>query len=84
MNTLIADSATSSTAPENRWDAVLTDGHASLVRARRFFRYLPSAPRCKLCNNPFGGVAGHVLSVAGFRPSRKNPNLCSRCCDALH
>jgi adenylate cyclase len=47
------------------------------------FRYLPSAPRCKLCNNPFGGLAGHVLAVAGFKPSRKNPNLCTRCCDAL-
>ncbi|WP_163725145.1 adenylate/guanylate cyclase domain-containing protein [Mycolicibacterium psychrotolerans] len=83
MNTLIAAPTTSSTARENPWDAVLTDGHASLVRARRLFRYLPSEPRCKLCNNPFGGVAGRVLSVAGFRPSRKNPNLCSRCCDAL-
>lgn len=65
------------------WDRVLTDGHASLVRARRIFRYLPSAPRCKVCNNPFGGVAGRILSAAGFTPSRKNPNLCSRCCDAL-
>lgn len=67
----------------NPWDSVLTDGHASLVRARRVFRYLPSAPRCKLCNNPFGGPAGRILAVAGFSPSRKNPNLCSRCCDAL-
>ncbi|KQH79743.1 adenylate cyclase [Mycobacterium gordonae] len=67
----------------NPWDSVLTDGHASLVKARRVFRYLPSAPRCKLCNNPFGGPAGRVLAVAGFSPSRKNPNLCSRCCDAL-
>lgn len=66
-----------------QWDKVLTDGHAPLVRARRAFRYLPSAPRCKLCNNPFGGIAGAVLGVAGFRPSRKNPNLCTRCCDAL-
>lgn len=65
------------------WDKVLTDGHASLVRARRAFRYLPSSPRCKLCNNPFGGVAGAVLGVAGFRPSRKNPYLCTRCCDVL-
>ena len=65
------------------WDTVLTDGHASLVRARRVFRYLPSAPRCKLCNNPFGGPAGRLLAVAGFSPSRKNPNLCSRCCDSL-
>jgi adenylate cyclase len=65
------------------WDKVLTEGHASLVRARRLFRYLPSAPRCKVCNNPFGGPAGRVLAAAGFSPSRKNPNLCSRCCDAL-
>src|SRR6476620_6669244 len=65
------------------WDQVLKDGHGSLVRARRMFRYLPSAPRCKLCNNPFGAPAGRVLSAAGFTPSRKNPNLCSRCCDVL-
>lgn len=65
------------------WDKVLTDGHATLVKARHVFRYLPSAPRCKLCSNPFGGPAGRVLAVAGFTPSRKNPNLCSRCCDAL-
>ena len=65
------------------WDQVLKDGHGSLVRARRVFRYLPSSPRCKLCNNPFGGMGGRVLRVAGFRPSRKNPNLCTRCCDSL-
>ena len=65
------------------WDQVLNDGHGSLVRARRVFRALPSAPRCKLCNNPFGGVGGRVLRIAGFRPSRKNPNLCTRCCDSL-
>ena len=74
------------TAPpiqRHQWDKVLTDGHASLVRARRVFRYLPSAPRCKVCNNPFGGPVGRLLAVAGYSPSRKNPNLCSRCCDAL-
>lgn len=65
------------------WQKVLTDGHAPLVRARKLFRYLPSNPRCKMCNNPFGGPAGRLLGVAGFTPSRKNPNLCSRCCDAL-
>jgi adenylate cyclase len=67
----------------NEWDTVLTDGHASLVKARKLFRYLPSEPRCKVCNNPFGGLAGRVLAAAGFTPSRKNPNLCSRCCDSL-
>lgn len=69
--------------PNQPWDKLLTEGHGSLVRARRVFRYLPSAPRCKVCNNPFGGPAGRVFAAAGFRPSRKNPNLCSRCCDAL-
>jgi adenylate cyclase len=66
-----------------QWRTLLTEGHARLVKARNVFRYLPSAPRCKVCNNPFGGPAGHLLAAAGFRPSRKNPNLCTRCCDAL-
>jgi Adenylate and Guanylate cyclase catalytic domain len=71
------------TIQQHRWDKVLIDGHARLVRARRVFRYLPSAPRCKLCNDPFGGPVGRIPGAAGFSPSRKNPNLCSRCCDAL-
>ncbi len=66
-----------------RWREILTNGHAPLVKARHVFRYLPSAPRCKVCNNPFGGLAGYILAAAGFSPSRKNPNLCARCCDAL-
>ena len=66
-----------------QWRKLLIDGHAPLLRMRRVFRYLPSAPRCKGCNNPFGGVGGRILTVAGFRPSRKNPNLCTRCCDAV-
>lgn len=66
-----------------QWRSLLTDGHAPLVRARHLFRYLPSAPRCKVCNNPFGGIGGRILGIAGFTPSRKNPSVCSRCCDAL-
>jgi adenylate cyclase len=69
--------------PSEEWLSVLTNGHASLVRARHLFRYVPSAPRCKVCNNPFGGLGGRVFAMAGFRRSRKNPNLCTRCCDAL-
>ncbi|MGZ6709883.1 MAG: adenylate/guanylate cyclase domain-containing protein [Solirubrobacteraceae bacterium] len=66
-----------------QWRALLCDGHAPLVRARRLFRHVPSAPRCKACNNPFGGIGGRVAALAGFVPSRKNPALCSRCCDAM-
>jgi adenylate cyclase len=79
----VGPSESSSGFPSEQWRKVLIDGHASLVRARRVFRYLPSAPRCKLCNNPFAGLGGRVLAAAGFRPSRKNPNLCTRCCDVL-
>jgi adenylate cyclase len=75
--------AQSSRAVSDEWRKVLVDGHAPLVWARRAFRYMPSAPRCKVCNNPFAGVGGRVLGLAGFRRSRKNPNLCSRCCDSL-
>ena len=72
-----------SQAGESPWRRILIDGHASLVKARRVFRYLPSAPRCKVCSNPFGGPFGRLLAATGFTPSRKNPTLCSRCCDAL-
>lgn len=65
------------------WKRVLVDGSESLKLAQRFFRHLPSAPRCKMCHNPFGGVGGTLVGMAGFKPSRKNPNLCARCCDRL-
>ena len=39
---------------------------------RRFYRFLPSDPRCRFCLGPFGGL-GRVL---GLRPSPKNPNFC--------
>ena len=65
------------------WDRILTEGHRPLLITRRVMRALPSAPRCKVCSNPFGGIGGRVIALAGFRQSRKNPNLCSRCCDSL-
>lgn len=67
----------------NKWHKVLIEGHESLRRAHKVFRHLPGPPRCKLCHNPFGGVGGRIVGIAGFKPSRKNPNLCSRCCDDL-
>jgi adenylate cyclase len=70
-------------APEDRWKTLLTEGHPPLRMCQRMMRHLPSPPRCKLCFNPFGGVPGRVLRLAGFVPSRKNPNFCSRCCDSL-
>ena len=70
-------------ATRDQWHKILTEGHRPLLLTRHFFRHLPSAPRCKVCGNPFGGLGGRVCRVAGFAPSRKNPNLCTRCCDSL-
>ena len=68
---------------EERWLKILTEGHRPLSLARHTFRHIPSAPRCKVCGNPFGGVGGRLFRLAGYSRSRKNPELCGRCCDLL-
>jgi len=45
----------------------------------RVMRHLPSEPRCRLCNAPYGGVGGKIMRRVGFGPSRKNPSLCNTC-----
>jgi adenylate cyclase len=65
------------------WHAVLVDGYEPLKVAQRIFRRLPRDPRCKLCQNPFGGIGGKVVGWMGRKPSRKNPNLCQYCFDHL-
>lgn len=52
--------------------------NSKLFRMRRLMRFLPSAPRCKMCNVPFRAF-GLVFRLAGFGPSRKNPNMCTSC-----
>ncbi len=68
---------------EETWRRLLIEGHQPLLKAHRIFRHLPSPPRCKLCHNPFGGIGGKLVALWGFTPSRKNPNLCAKCCDGL-
>jgi adenylate cyclase len=62
------------------WDFTLDEFHdPKLKRIRWLMKRFPTNPRCKLCEAPFGGVGGKVLRLTGFRPSRKNPNLCTTC-----
>ena len=65
------------------WRKTLTQGHTGLKALRRIMRLLPGDPRCKVCQNPFGGFGGHVCRTIGFTPSRKNPNLCAQCCEKM-
>jgi adenylate cyclase len=52
----------------------------SFRRWRAIMRRLPSDPRCKLCEAPFGGITGKLLGgLTKYGPSRKNPNLCRTC-----
>jgi adenylate cyclase len=65
------------------WEALLVKGYEPLRISQRVFRRLPRDPRCKLCQNPFGGLGGKVIGVLGRKPSRKNPNICQFCFDHL-
>src|SRR6476469_1997817 len=42
-------------------------------------RKLPSSPRCSICAAPFGGIGGRVGAPLGYKPSRKNPEICATC-----
>jgi adenylate cyclase len=67
------------------WHSYLTGDHSHLDRqvkiARKIFKYLPSAPRCRVCNAPFRGIGGLAVGMLGFGSgrSRFNPSLCDRC-----
>jgi len=73
----------SADAAEAFWRQLLTEGHRPLRMTHLLFRHLPSPPRCKVCHNPFDGFGGRLVGLFGFTRSRKNPNLCARCCDAM-
>src|SRR5439155_17537137 len=53
-------------------------------RLRRFWRMLPSAPRCKICTSPFGPPVGPVLRLVGKGRWPGNPKYCSGCFKDLY
>ena len=48
-------------------------------RLRRFWRSIPSPPRCKLCHRPFGPPGGPVMRLMGLGRWHGNPKYCSGC-----
>lgn len=62
------------------WRQVLSGEIHDFNKTRRLFKYIPSSPRCKICNAPFGGVGGPIMRlVYGKKPSNRNPNFCNFC-----
>lgn len=68
---------------EERWRRLLMGEDQSLVRGRNLNRTIPSPPRCKLCNAPFGGPGGAVMRHLGFARWPKNPRFCQQCHKSL-
>jgi adenylate cyclase len=60
------------------WREMLTGTHPDVQRLRRFFRHMPSDPRCKLCFAPQGGL-GPIVRLFGFGKYPANPQLCNAC-----
>lgn len=60
------------------WRDALLHGH------RGRWAFLPSDPRCIVCQQPFYGLGGQVLRrLTGYRPSRMSPNVCNQCEDGM-
>src|SRR5262249_37678914 len=64
---------------EELWRAVLTGQHPDMRRGRRLNRLIPSGPRCKLCNAPFGAPGLLLMRLRGRGPSKSNPRICNFC-----
>ncbi len=62
-----------------QWRALLTGEDPSLLKVRRFWKHVPSSPRCKMCASPFHGIGGAVARVFWHAPMRENPLLCQAC-----
>jgi adenylate cyclase len=66
-------------SPED-WEAYFRFAAARPTRAlKRILRSLATSPRCGYCGAPFAGLGGRLVRPLGYRPSRKNPNLCAVC-----
>jgi adenylate cyclase len=62
---------------EATWRALLQGTDPGLVRLKRIFRRIPSSPRCKLCESPFGPPGYALMVPLGHRRWAANPALCT-------
>ena len=65
------------------WRMMLTGADPALPHLRRWWRRVPSAPRCKMCAAPFRGFGAIATRVIMHGTSPSNPLLCSLCFRSL-
>jgi adenylate cyclase len=78
-----ADSSTASDQTAAIWRAILTGTDDRYAKTRRLLRRVPSAPRCKMCAAPFGGLGAPIMRVVGRAPWEKNHHYCGVCFTVL-
>jgi adenylate cyclase len=61
---------------EAMWRAILSGELPAIRRGRHLYRLLPSNPRCKLCNAPFGAPGAPLMRMLGRGQWAKNPRIC--------
>jgi adenylate cyclase len=66
-------------AREAIWRQILSGTDPKMRKMRAFYGTIPSSPRCKQCNSPFGGLGGPIMRMVGKGPWEKNPHFCAQC-----
>lgn len=68
---------------EQIWRDALLGTDPVLNQARRWWKRIPSDPRCKMCASPFGGIGSMLSRLARHGPMARNPLLCGLCAREL-
>jgi len=66
-------------ARTEEWRSMLTGENDTPKRLRRYWKLLPSSPRCKVCAAPFRGPGKLATSIIMHGQSKLNPMLCGMC-----
>jgi len=61
------------------WRDILEGTFPGFGTGRRWFRMIPTSPRCKLCAAPFAGPGAPVMRLMDRGPWVKNPAICGYC-----
>lgn len=66
-----------------QWRSLLTGEDDALRKMRRWWKLVPSSPRCKVCAAPFHGPGRLATSIIMHGQSRISPLLCNLCFRSL-